>query len=130
MSTRDTQSLNPTRNGYGKNKQLIVKYIINRVEKGTGKTVSELKQHYNEEHLFYEALKHVTTTKKALCKALNINIDNACRYKRSFEKNGILAQSVKEIVCPYTGFLAHEISTNPSEFERLRQDDNNQLTIF
>lgn len=114
----------------GKDKKNIVRSIIRQVEKGTRKSIFELKKQYSEEHFFYETLKHVTTTKKALCKALHINIDNACRYKRELEKNGYLVQSIEDIVCPYTGFRAHLISTNPSEFERLQKSNTNQLNLF
>ncbi len=113
-----------------KDKQIIAKSIIREVEKGTGLSIFELKRQYSEERFFYEALKHVTTTKKALCKALHINIDNACRHKRELEKNGNLVQSIDQIVCPYTGFMAHLISTNPEEFGRLQKSNSNQLNLF
>lgn len=111
-------------------KQLILQSIVNQVEKETGASISELKNKYSEESLFAVALKHVTTTKKALCKALNINIDNACRFKRKLELNGLLVQSIDEVICPFTKHSAHLISTNPKEFERLQKSKSNQTKLF
>lgn len=111
-------------------KQLIKQFILKEVEKGTGLNLTELKNKYSEQHLFFIALKHITTTKKALCKSLDINIDNACRYKRELELNGNLVQSIDEIVCPYTGCMAHLISTNSKEFQRLQKSNSNQLNLF
>lgn len=120
----------PSHKRQNKDKQLIVNYIIKEVEKGTGLNISELKKQYSEDRLFYEALKHITTTKKALCKALNINIDNACWYKRNLEKDGLLIQSSEEVICPYTKHQAHLISTNPKEFDKLRELHTPQLSLF
>lgn len=111
-------------------KQFVLQSIVKQVEKGTGASISELKNRYSEETLFAVALKHVTTTKKALCKALQINIDNACRYKRRLEIDGLLVQSIDEVVCPFTKHLAHLISTNPKEFERLQKSKSNQIKLF
>lgn len=130
MSTRDTQSLNSFSGEQGKDKQLVLQSIVKQVEKGTGLTIKQLKNKYSEETLFLVALKHVTTTKKALCKALLLNIDNACRYKRKLEKSDLLVQSIDEVICPYSKHSAHLLSTNPNEFDRLRDSDNNQLNLF
>jgi hypothetical protein len=111
-------------------KALILDFIRKQVQKGTGKSLSELKKKHSEERLFYIGLKYTTTTKKAYCKALNINIDNACRYKRNLEVDGYLVQSVDEVICPYTNHKAHLISTNPNEFERLQKSKTNQLKMF
>lgn len=113
-----------------KDKVSILKYTRKRVEKGTKMSLKQLKSKFSEEQLFYVALQFVTTTKKALCKALDINIDNACRYKRSCEKSGLLVQSADEIHCPFTGFKAHLISTNPNEFEKLLESNFIQLKLF
>jgi hypothetical protein len=113
-----------------KDKKLIVNYIISRVEKGTGFSIDRLKKRYTEEVYFYEALKYVTTTKKALCKALDINIDNACRYKRELEIKGYLFQSIDKVICPFTGFLAHLLSTNSEEFVKLQNSQTTQLNLF
>jgi hypothetical protein len=130
MEYNNNPQENPNYEILGKDNKLIVNYIVLKVEKGTGLSLQELKIKYTEERFFYEALKYVTTTKKALCKALNINIDNACRYKREFEIHGDLMQSTDEVYCPYTGFMAHLISTNPDEFEKLKKSKTNQLKMF
>ncbi|MCB9363405.1 MAG: hypothetical protein H6587_02440 [Flavobacteriales bacterium] len=130
METKSKPSLIKSfEKGQGKDKQLIKQFIQRQVEKGTGQSILQLKENHSEQHLFYIALKHITTTKKALCKALDINIDNACRYKRELELNGNLVQSIDEIVCPYTGFMAHLISTNPKEFQRLQKSNTNQTKL-
>lgn len=113
-----------------KDKSLTLQYIVKKVENGTGLSFSELKKQYSEEHLFFLALKHVTTTKKALCSALNIPIEAGCRYKRTLEKEGILIQSVDADICPFTKHPAHLISTNPKEFERLLKSNTNQTKLF
>ena len=66
----------------------------------SGLHLSELKRKYNEEQLFHVGLKHVTTTKKAFCEALKIPVEAGCRYKRTLEKEGLLVQSVDEVICP------------------------------
>lgn len=129
MNTQSKHSLKKSfDNGQGKDKVLVLNYIISQVEKGTGLTLLELKQQYKEEHLFYIGLKHVTTTKKAFCKAMDIPVEAGCRYKRKLEKIGHLVQSINKVVCPYTKDYAHEISTNPDEFVGLLE--TNQLTLF
>jgi len=114
----------------GKDKNLILQYIIKQVKNGTGLSFSELKKQYSEEHLFSLALKHVTTTKKALCTALNIPVEAGCRYKRTLEKEGNLVQSIDEVICIFTKHPAHLISTNHNEFERLLKSNTNQLNLF
>lgn len=116
--------------GQVKDKYLILQLIVKQVEKGTGLSFTELKKQYSEEHLFAVAAKHVTTTKKALCTALNIPIEAGCRYKRTLEKDGNLMQSIDEVVCSITKHTAHLISTNPKEFERLLKSNTNQLNLF
>lgn len=113
-----------------KDKNLTLQYLITQVEKGTGLSFLELKKQYSEEHLFSLALKHVTTTKKALCTAFNIPVEAGCRYKRTLEKEGNLVQSIDEVICPFTKHPAHLISTNPKEFERLLKSNTNQLNLF
>tara|TARA_R110000851_G_scaffold315319_1_gene477740 strand:- start:5213 stop:5608 length:396 start_codon:yes stop_codon:yes gene_type:complete len=109
---------------------LYLKFIIKQVEKGTGLSFSELKNKYSEEHLFAIALKHVTTTKKALCTAFNIPIEAGCRYKRTLEKNANLVQSIDTVICPFTDNPAHLISTNTKEFEKLLKSNTIQLNLF
>ena len=127
MENEQTDSLNVSL-VKSKNKEKTIKYIVKQVEKGTGHTIKELKHKYSDKKLFFEALKHVTTTKKALCKSLNLEIDNACRDKRDFEKKGVLIQSVDRFSCPYSTEKAHLLTTNPEEFEKLTK--SNQLKLF
>ena len=124
------QNNNPLSSRRDKDKKIIVQFIINQVENGTGLSIKELKSKYSEERFFYESLKYVTTTKKPLCKALDINIDNACRYKRNFEKRNLLVQSTDKIICPYTKEMANSLSTNPIEFDKLKKSSTNQLNLF
>lgn len=116
--------------GRHKDKNLTLQYIVKQVEKGTGLSYSELKKQYSSENLFSLALKYTTTTKKALCTALNIPVEAGCRYKRTLEKEGNLVQSIDEVICPFTKHPAHLISTNPNEFERLLKSNTNQLNLF
>lgn len=128
--TMDNQLNSPLHKRQAKDKHLTLQFIVNEVEKGTGLSLLELKKQYSEEHLFAVALKHVTTTKKTLCTALNIPVEAGCRYKRTLEKNGNLVQSIDEVICPLTKHPAHLISTNPKEFKRLLKSKYRQLTIF
>jgi hypothetical protein len=116
--------------GQGKDKYLALQFIVKEVEKGTGLSYADLKRQYSEEHLFFIALKHITTTKKALCTGFNIPVEAGCRYKRALEKSGSLVQSIDEVICPFTKHPAHLISTNPKEFERLLKSNTNQLSLF
>lgn len=106
-------------NSQSKDKQIILNTIIKEVEKGTGLSLKELWLKYNEELMFYVGLYHITTTKKALCSALKIPIEAGCRYKRKYEENGQLVQSLNEVICPFTKHPAHKLSTNPKEFSGL-----------
>jgi len=114
----------------GKDKQTVIKEIITEVEKGTGLTISELKKHHAEDKVFFIALKYVSSTKKAITKALGIPVEGACRYKRHYERLGLLVESFANIRCPYTSEEAKEICTNPNDFERLRGFGNNQIGLF
>lgn len=109
-------------------KKNILEHIVNQVEKGTQTSLHILKSKHNEERLFQLGLKYVTTTKKAYCMALNIPVEAGCRYKRKLEKRGLLVQSVKDVVCPFTKDFARLISTNPEEFEKLTK--TNQYKLF
>lgn len=126
----DNNNINPLRKKQSKDKDFILQFIRTQVENGTGKPLSQLKKENTEDKLFLLGLKFVTTTKKALCKALNIEIDNACRYKRDFEKLGLLVQSVDDHYCPFSRHKAHLLSTNPKEFERLQKSKDTQLKMF
>ena len=58
-----------------------------------------------EEILFFKALKVQPVTKKAICKAFDLNIEAMCRLKRRLEKNGKLKQSKKKVVCQFTRYM-------------------------
>jgi hypothetical protein len=86
-----------------------------------------LKSIYSEEKLFLIALKHVSTTKKSLCRALGLGVDNCCRYKRDLEKKGLLVESIESVTCFYTGCDAKVLSTNPEKFNKLRKSKQLKL---
>lgn len=65
-----------------------------------------------ETTIFYKALRVQPQTKKAICKAFDLNIDSMCRRKRLFEINGNLQQSRKRAVCGYSGEYAYKLTTN------------------
>lgn len=106
-------------------KQMHLNWIVRKVEKGTGLTKQELKSIYSEKALFFEALKHVSTTNRSLCKALNLSRPNCCRHKKELESRGLLIQSVDKYVCRNSYDLAHLISTNQNKFDELLK--SNQL---
>jgi hypothetical protein len=130
MENKQLNSPKSFAKGQGKDKNLILQYIVKQVENSTRLSYLELKKNYSEEQLFTLALNHITTTKKALCTAFNIPIEAGCRYKRTLEKDGRLVQSIDEVICPFTKYPAHLISTNPKEFERLLKSNSNQLNLF
>lgn len=115
---------------HGKGRDLVLQLIVKQIEIGTGSKLSELKLKYPEEQLFALGLRYVTTTKKAFCTAVGIPVEAGCRYKRALEDKGLLVQSIKEVICPYTKHAAHLISTNPDEFQGLTESDDSQLTLF
>ena len=109
-------------------REMHLNWIRRKVILGTGYTIPELKLMYTEENLFFIALKHITTTKKSLCKALEIGVDNCCRYKRDLKKKGLLIESVENYTCRFSGMPAKLITTNPSKFDDLLR--TNQLEII
>lgn len=118
-------------NSQGKDRSFVLKFIVQTIERNTGKSISELRTELSEDKFFYECLKHITTTKKAICEAVEIPVEAACRYKRTFEKLGLLVQSMDKFFCPYTKHEANLISTNPIEFDQLRKSKkDNQLKMF
>jgi hypothetical protein len=104
----------------GKNRQLFIQFLRKEIESKSGLSISELKNRYTQEQLFFEALKYVTTTKKALCEALLIPVEGTCRYKRNSEKVGLLKE-VKKINCPFTGRKAWTITTDENQFPQSSQ---------
>jgi len=109
-------------------KQMHLNWIVRKVEKGTGLAKQELKSVYSEKALFYEALKHVSTTSRSLCKALNLSRANCCRHKKELESRGLLIQSVDKCVCKNSYNLAYLLSTNPDKYNELLK--SNQLNLF
>ena len=81
----------------------VLKFYISDYE--TFKTLPETT-------IFYKALKVQPATKKAICKAFDLNIDSMCRRKRMFEIDGKLQQSRKKAICQFTGKYAHLLTTN------------------
>ncbi|MBQ0732970.1 hypothetical protein [Aquimarina celericrescens] len=125
MENNQNHNPNSRRN---KDKLLVLDHIKNEIEKGSGLTIKELSAKYGEEQLFYTSLKYVTTTKKALCVAIDIPVEAACRYKKHLEDRGLLVESIEVVICPYTKHYARLISTNPEEFDRL--SETTQLNLF
>ena len=112
-----------------KDKHLALENIVKTIEKGTGYTLAQLKEMYSEEQLFSIGLKHVTTTKKAICTALIIPVEAGCRYKRTLQKIDLLVESTDNFLCPITGNYAKHISTNTNEFAKLRLCNTNQTKL-
>lgn len=113
-----------------KDRKYALNLIINSIEKGESKSLKELKAELSEDQLFYRGLQHVITTKKALCTALNIPVEAACRYKRYFEKIGKLIESDVAVICPFTHYPAKLITTNSKEFKTIANNLSNQLGLF
>lgn len=115
----ENQNNNPKKR-QAQDKASVLKNIALKIEKGTGLTILELKKKYREKQLFYQALKHVTTTKKPLSIVLELPVEACCRYKCQLENAGLLLQSIKKVYCPYNPKeQAYLLSTNPNEFSEL-----------
>ncbi|WP_026994795.1 hypothetical protein [Flectobacillus major] len=97
-----------------------IRRITNAIENSWGVSLFEFKKDRTRMQLYDHALKCVTTTNKALCTALEIPVESACRFKRMLEDEGKLTASDYAVKCPITGSFAHLISTNTLEFSRLR----------
>ena len=69
---------------------------------------------FDEKVRFLKALSKVTASKRAICEAFEIRIDNACRYKRDLEESGFLKQSKAKLVCRHSGYKANLLTTNPN----------------
>lgn len=94
MSTSNTQSLSPNRNGQGK-----------------------FKQFKNQKKTIFEYLKHHTATASMVTNATGIPQKSICRYKRDLEKQGLLYE-VEKRFCKSTGFRAWYLTTNPELFPK------------
>lgn len=106
-----SHNLDPHKERYEVRK-IILHYIRQAIEKGSGMSIEEMRKQYSEDRFFYEALKHLSTTKKALCEAIRMPVENACRYKRYYERAGLLWE-VTQTYCPFTRHLAWTITTDP-----------------
>ena len=113
-----------------KDRAFTLQFIRTQVENGTGKPLSQLIKEYSELRRYKLALWYVTTTNKAVCEAMYVPVEAGTKYKRRLEKTGQLVSSIDEFRCPYTGDLAHLVSTNPKEFERLQKSSDTQLKMF
>ncbi|MBN1117967.1 MAG: hypothetical protein JXA77_12215, partial [Bacteroidales bacterium] len=107
-----------------------LQFIRTQVENGTGKPLSQLIKEYSELSRYKLALWFVTTTNKAVCEAMYVPVEAGTKYKRRLEKTRQLVSSTDEFRCPYTGDLAHLVSTNPKEFERLQKSSFKQLKLW
>lgn len=91
--------------------ELYINFIRKTVLKSLNTDYNTLKSS-KDEFIFIEALKIVTTTKKAVCIAFDLNLENMCRYKRKLENVNLLKQTKRKQYCRYTGHLAHYLTTN------------------
>ncbi|MDI9878061.1 hypothetical protein [Flectobacillus longus] len=97
-----------------------VRRIITAIEKGWGVSLIEFKKGKTRKQLYELALMCVDTTNKALCTALEIPVESACRLKRELEEEGKLVTSDYQVKCPITGSYARLISTSNQKFSLLR----------
>ncbi len=109
-----------------KDRAFTLQFIRTQVENGTGKPLSQLIKEYSELRRYKLALWYVTTTNKAVCEAMYVPVEAGTKYKRRLEKLGQLVSSTDEFRCPYTGDLAHLVSTNPKE----QKSSDTQLKMF
>ena len=72
----------------------------------------------------FEYLKVHTATASMITEATGIPQKSICRYKRDFEKLGLLNEIVKKH-CKVTGFKAWYLTTNQDKMPK-----SNQLTMF
>lgn len=68
-----------------------------------------------QKKIFFEYLKRHTATASMVAKVTGIPQKNITRYKREFEKTGLLKEVFKGN-CKDTGFKAWYLSTNPELF--------------
>ena len=74
----------------------------------------------SQEKRYFEYLKTHTATNSMVSKALNIPQKNLTRYKRYFEKRGLLKEVCRKL-CKLTGFRASYLSTNPDLMSKSNQ---------
>lgn len=81
--------------------------------KRNGKWMSGLDNHNTERQRFYQFLQTNISTCSMVSELLRIPQKNLCRYKRYYEKRGLLWE-IYYLPCPITGYMAWHITTNPS----------------
>jgi hypothetical protein len=77
-----------------------------------------------QKQTIFEYLKENTATASMITEATGVPQKSICRYKRDFEKIGLLYEVVKKH-CKVTGFQAWYLTTDQDKMPK-----SNQLTIF
>jgi hypothetical protein len=114
-----------------KDRQIVLRFIRNEVEKATGKTFEQVLIEYSEIKRYQMALFCITTSNKAVCESMCIPVEAGTRYKEKLEELGLLVTSTDLYVCPFTKEPGVQfLSTNPKEFERLKKSSDTQLKLF
>lgn len=73
-----------------------------------------------QEKQYFEYLKTNIATNSMVSKALNIPQKNLTRYKRYFEKRGLLKEVCRKL-CRLTGFRASYLTTDPNLISKSNQ---------
>ena len=89
-----------------------------------GSEQSKGKNSYTQKKTIFEYLKKHTATASMITEATGIPQKCITRYKRDFEKVGLLYEVAKKH-CKQTGFRAWYLTTNPDLFPK-----SNQLNLF
>jgi hypothetical protein len=111
-------------------REQVLFLIRDLIEARTGESLNQFVRNHSALQRYYIGLYHVVTTNKAICEALMIPVEAGTRYKAELERRGQLVASTVEFECPYTGEMAHLLSTNPKEFDSLKKSDDTQLKLF
>lgn len=120
----DSAPNNPLNYLQGKNREFVIDTIRENLSNNTNLSFEELLSRYNEEWIFYNALKYTVATASMVCAAFGIKQKNTCRYKRRYEESGLIAEIKKER-CPITGYRAWFLTSDENLFPT-----NNQLQLF
>lgn len=115
----NSKSLLSNRRQSKQDKKIYIDFLRKTVLRELGTTYVKLKKSHSQDYIFFVALQHVTTTKKAICTAFGLTLENQCRTKRKLEKRGLLVQTYKKHRCKFTGNPAHYLTTNPSKFNEI-----------
>ena len=84
----------------------------------------KFKQFQNQKKTIFEYLKQNTATASMVTDATGVPQKNITRFKREFEKQGLLYEVEKKL-CSLTGFRAWYLTTNTELFPK-----SNQLKMF